>query len=220
VFSELMVEPVRGVPRKANRGMRYVGVALLALIFLLGALYAYLFVRVVPPISGKVVDAITGKPVPSVNICLRVDTGGMGHSEIIRTEIVRTDDTGRFSFGRSFHDLHLLQEWQGFSIRLTDPRNDFAAPCGPDLGPGLNETHPDQRVSMNGYFPVALVEHTNATKSNRGWSSTRRPIGSVSNLNIPLIPVLSKSDACQQIRDPQLADDCRQLITEASASLK
>ena len=194
--------------------------ALLALIVLLGAVYAYLFVRVVPPISGKVVDAITGKPVPAVNICLQVDSGSMGHSETIRTEVVKTDDTGRFSFGRSFHDLHLLQEWQGFSIRLTDQRNDFAAPCGPNLGPGLNETHPDQRVSMSGYFPVALVDHTSATNSNRGWSSTRRPIGSMSNMNIPVVPVLSKSDACLQIHDPHLADDCRQLVIEASATLK
>jgi hypothetical protein len=39
------------------------------------------FVRVVPPVSTEVVDAITGKPVPGISVCLQaeaINLGGLG----------------------------------------------------------------------------------------------------------------------------------------------
>lgn len=51
-----------------------VGLVLLIGILLAGGLYIHLFVHVVPPISGKVVDAITGQPVPGMKVCLQVDS--------------------------------------------------------------------------------------------------------------------------------------------------
>jgi uncharacterized membrane protein YfcA len=56
--------------RMANAGARrrwpkWIGLTLLALVSVIGALYAFLFVRIVPPRSVRVVDAITGKPLPA-----------------------------------------------------------------------------------------------------------------------------------------------------------
>jgi len=141
---------------------------------------------------------------------------------IVRTKIARTNGSGRVFFWPSVHDMHLLQDWQGFSLRLTDPQNDFAVPCGPDLGPGLNEVHPDQVVSnaagMKGYFPVVLVEPTNTLRNHLGWSATARPIGFPLNLYIPVIPLLAQLDDCQRAQDASLTEDCRLLNAEAKAS--
>jgi hypothetical protein len=204
-----------------RRRLKHFALALIVMILLAVTLYGYAFVRVVPPISAKVVDAITAKPVPGINVCLQVDTEGLGHPKVVRTEMARTDDTGRFFFWPSVHGMLLLQDWRGFSIRLTDPRNDFAVPCGPDLGPGLNEIHPDQfmdrRAGRNSYFPVAFVERTNAMRDNLGWSATRRPIGFPLNMYVSLIPVLSKVDDCHQVQDHSLAESCWRLNTEATA---
>jgi hypothetical protein len=209
-------------PDKTGRWQKYVGLVLLVLTLLVAALYGYAFVYIVPPISAKVVDALTAMPIAGINVCLQVNAGGFGKPEVVRTEMAKTDDSGRFFFWPTVHDMHMLEDWQGFSIRLTDPQNDFAVPCGADLGPGLNEVHPDQvvdhRARTNSYFPVALVEHTNATRNNLGWSTSRRPIGFPLNMRISLIPMLPKVDGCQQIQDPSLAEDCRQLNTESAAT--
>ena len=70
--------------RGRNRRLIYVGALLAALFLLVGSIYLYLFVRIVPPISGTVVDAVTGQPVRAISVCLRVDAEGMGHSEVLR----------------------------------------------------------------------------------------------------------------------------------------
>jgi hypothetical protein len=214
--------PVAEPPRsdKTGRWPKYAGLALLALGILFAGLYAYIFVHIVPPISAKVIDAVTAKPITGINVCLQVDTEGLGHPKVVRSEMARTDDSGRFFFWPTVHDMHLLQDWQGFSIRLTDPRNDFAVPCGADLGPGLSEVHPGQVVNRStgtkSYFPVVLVEYTDATLNNL-WSATRRPMGFPLKMQISLIPMLRKLDDCYQIQDSSLAENCRQLNTEATA---
>ncbi len=217
-----MLEPTEASPaRSTNRWAWYVLLVLLVAISLVAGLYTYVFVRLVPPISGEIVDAITGKPVPGMSVCLQVDSDGWGEHEVIRKEIIVTGDSGRFFFRPSVHQMQLLQRWEGFSIRVTDAQNDLAVPCGPRLGPGLNETHPDQHISAIGYFPVVLVRDSKQpTRINRRWSSTRRPIRSILKMHVPVIPVLPNSDLCQQIQDARLADDCRELIIEASATLR
>ena len=132
---------------------------------------------------------------------------------------MKTDVSDKFAFRPSVHDLPTLTEWRGFSLRLTDP-HDMAACCGPELGPGLSETHPDQAIHVSGYFPVALVEPTRAAKSNFPWSTTRRLMESSLGMRVPLLPMLSAPDDCGRVTSPQLARDCRQLMTEVSAILR
>jgi hypothetical protein len=207
--------------RRARKGwLLYLGVLAAFLSLLVGTIYAYLFVHIVPPVSGTVVDAVTGRPIGAIRACLRVDAEALGHSEVLRTETVKTDNSGKFAFRPSVYDLSMLTQWRGYSVRLTDPQNDMAAPCGPELGPGLSETHPDQAIRVKGYFPVALVEPIRAAKSNLAWSSTTRPMGPRSGMKILLLPVLTVPDECSRVTSQQLANDCRQLVTGILATFR
>jgi hypothetical protein len=51
---------------------KYGAWALLVLGLLVVSLYMVVFVRVVPPISATLVDAVSGKPVAGMNLCLQV----------------------------------------------------------------------------------------------------------------------------------------------------
>jgi hypothetical protein len=97
-------------------------------------LYFYAFVRIVPPISATVVDAVTERPIGGMSACLEVTLKQL-NGAVLRTEVRQTDARGRIFFWSSIHNLSLLQEWAGYSIRVTDPQTDFAWPCGENLGP-------------------------------------------------------------------------------------
>ena len=79
-------------PDKTRRWPNYVGLALLVLTLLVAALYGYAFVYIAPPISAKIVDAVTPKRIPGINVYLQVDTAGLGNPKVVRTEMVKTDD--------------------------------------------------------------------------------------------------------------------------------
>jgi hypothetical protein len=80
---------------KPRRPLRYVGFLLLVPFFLIGALFVLSSVRVVPPISTKVVDAITGKPVPGMSVCLQVEGMNLGGLEGLRTDYVADQRLGQ-----------------------------------------------------------------------------------------------------------------------------
>ena len=63
---------------KTRRWPKYLGLLLVVPILLVSALFVLSSVRVVPPISAKVVDAITGKPVPGMSVCLQVEGMNLG----------------------------------------------------------------------------------------------------------------------------------------------
>jgi hypothetical protein len=143
-----------------------VGLVLLIGILLAGGLYIHLFVHVVPPISGKVVDAITGQPVPGMKVCLQVDSDVL--DQVPRKEVSRSSGSGKFFVSPSVYDRGPRWTPEGYSIRVTDPENDLAVPCGSVLGPGLNEVHSGQQVNHHGdtagYFPVVLVKQGDSVR--------------------------------------------------------
>ncbi|MGA2744693.1 MAG: carboxypeptidase-like regulatory domain-containing protein [Candidatus Sulfotelmatobacter sp.] len=134
-----------------------------------------------PWISGTVVDAVTGKPVPGMDVCLLVTyaPANFDHrrgSEVKRSVATRTDAAGRFFFERWDDQLDLLDEWEGYGIAVTDPAAQWKDACG--KGVYLLEAsypsggHSDifrieadfqslsDSVAKNPlpYFPVALVK--------------------------------------------------------------
>jgi hypothetical protein len=187
----------------------------------LGAFYFYLFVHLVPPVSARLVDAITGKPVSAMNICLQVDSGAMGSQEQVRKELRQSNAAGEFSFSPSVHHILLLQTWEGYSIRVTDPQTNFAAPCGPNLGPGLNEVYPGQtkerKITNTGYFPVVLVKPAMSAPNESGLTDTRRRMGFPLGMRVALIPILSDPARCKEVQEPWLVKDCQRLNSEAKA---
>ncbi len=191
------------------------GIFLLAL-----SLYLYAFVRIVPPISATVVDAVTERPIAGMSACLEVKLKQL-NGAVLRTEVRQTNAKGRIFFWPSIHNLFLLQEWDGYSIRVTDPQTDFAPPCGEDLGPRLNESRPGMgdrgEPSWTGYFPVAMVQTDLAPETGPTAESTRRPFRWPIGMHIPLIPVMTKIEMCSQVRDAGLVKSCQELNANVAA---
>jgi hypothetical protein len=214
-------EATRSVSRR--RSLSYVGLALLVLALLVAAFYASAFVHLVPPISAKVVDAITGKPVPGINVCLQVDGKGLGGREVLRSEMSRTNDAGKLFFRSSVHVMRLLRKWDGYWIRVLDPNEGIGSRCGADIGQSeLNKTEqwpvylgPDANGRPK-YFPVALWRG-DPDPSAFHWGAMRRAMGFPLGQRIALIPILQNVNDCKLIHDPPLSEDCRQLNTYAAA---
>jgi hypothetical protein len=206
---------------KARRWPKYFGLSLVVLALLIGALYIFGFLRVFPPISTKVVDAITGKPVPGMSVCLQLESMNLGGLEARGADTSSTNDSGRVFFWPSVH-ADILAAWRGYWIRVTDPNAQIIPVCGAyvtwmdfgakgwpiDLGPDGN--------GKRKYFPVALLRGEPDPYSTH-WGAMHRAMGFPVGSRIKLIPILQNISDCKQIRDSSLAEDCRQLNTYAAA---
>jgi hypothetical protein len=205
------------------RWLSYVALALLVLVLAGAAFYASAFLHLVLPISAQVVDAITGKPVPGINVCLQVDGKGPRGREVLRSEMSRTDHAGKFVFRSSVQVLRVLRKWDGYWIRVLDPSQGMGSRCGADIGQSeLNKTEqwpvylgPDADGRPR-YFPVALWRG-DPDPSAFHWGAMRRALGFPLGQRIALIPILQNVNDCQQIHERSLAEDCRQLNTYAAA---
>jgi len=186
------------------------------LVFILG-------IHVVPPISAKVVDAVSGKPLAGMNVCLEVTVRDWGRPVTLRSEETQTDASGRFSFSWSLH-THAMQAWQGYSIRITDPKTDLVPHCGPFLNgayfSSLVYGRPVSPLDEGGrpfYFPVAVV-HEPPQQVSLGFNAVRREMGFPFGGKIALIPLLNNAYECRPIEDSSLAASCRELNGSAAAS--
>lgn len=88
-----------------------------------------------PWISGTVVDAITGKPVPGMDVCLLVTYAPVNFdhrrgSEVMRSVVTRTDASGGFFFERRDDELDWFDKWEGYGIAVTDPAAQWKDACG------------------------------------------------------------------------------------------
>ena len=199
--------------------LKYIPLLLLPVILLVGAMYVLGFVRITPPISAKAVDAVTGKPIPGMTVCLQAQDLGR---HLLRSKMSRTGDSGRFLFSPSIY-MGLLLAWRGYWIRVTDPEVQIAAACGDDVNQfDLAEAQGwpiDLGPNEHGrpkYFPVALF---------RGepdlyviyWGAMHRTMAFPLGARIALIPVLQNVNDCKQVADVSLSEDCRQLNTYAAA---
>jgi hypothetical protein len=207
--------------KKKGRSLKYVGLPLGVLIILVGALYVFGLTRVVPPISVKVLDAITGKPVPGMSVCLQVESMSLGGIEALRSETSRTSESGRAFFAPSVH-WGLLLAWRGYWIRVTDPNAQIAPACGAYIGWmdfGARGWPIDLGPDGNGrlkYFPVTLLRGA-PDWYVQSWGAMHRAMGFPLDPRIALIPVLRTASDCRLISDASLAEDCRQLNTYAAA---
>jgi hypothetical protein len=177
-------------PSKRSRFWRYLfyvlatfGVFLL-IVFIAGAFWIgkWLLPRKTPAISAKVVDAVTGKPLPGMDVCLIVTyinngpTDGSGHYLMVkRSEKTKTDASGAFSFPAAKDQIDFPDTWDGFGIAITDPAAQWYDLCGRDAnmlgGSVLSYTpsvfqrelyfqrdDPNSKHNLNPpYFPVVLV---------------------------------------------------------------
>lgn len=210
------IETESAPARKGKNWAKWIGLSLLVLVSVVAALYAVLFVRVVPPRSVRVVDAITGKPLGGMNVCLQVFSNGFT-KQALESDLETTNSSGRALFLPSVLNLALLQSFGGYSIQVTDPTSDFTQTCGPEvgfkLGPQMTEgaeKFADARTDGSEHFPVELVKRDELPK-NIGWYPFMRGTDFHVFMSVKLVPVLPDTDRCKPVSDPQLLQECTRL---------
>ena len=112
-----------------RRWPKVIGVAALLLISGIVISYVVVFVRIVPPKRIRVVDAITGKPLANMNVCVQVWSSGWS-KEALRSNLIATNSNGSAFFWPSILTLLPLQSFDGYAIQVTDPKSDFVQTLG------------------------------------------------------------------------------------------
>lgn len=198
-------------PSKFKRWRKYLALSFVLLLLLLASMIFFWKVKFVPPITATVVDAITGKPLPGMSVCLQARVWDSGNVSVLREEQTHTDSYGKFAFKASTHLLDLLQSWEAYTIKIEDPKVkfDFPQPCGSFVNLYIDERQVIPKDGTSFYFPLAMMEQVS-------WhrvvdSSTVRKMSFPLGANIPLFPVLQNPDQCQSVRDSSLLRFCREL---------
>jgi hypothetical protein len=81
----------------------------------------------VPQISGTVVDAMTGQPVPGMDMCLTALSRGIGGTGVDRSDVTHSDASGEFSFASSTQKGF---GFAGYEIGISDPAAHLSPSCG------------------------------------------------------------------------------------------
>jgi hypothetical protein len=144
--------------------------------------------------------------------------------EVLRSQQSNSNGSGRFFFPPSVHTMGLLQGWEGYAIRVTDPQTDFAPECGGDLA-ARDMTAPNFWPIYLGageggrpkYFPVVLISRGGSRRNVTSWKPMQREIGWIPSRHVAVIPVLQDTADCTRIEDSSLAEDCRLLNAYAAA---
>jgi len=224
--NERMSASDAGRPVKPKPWLKYValaGLALFTMTLLLAAGLNYVFERNssrselrIPAISGTVVDAMTGKPLSGMDVCLQASSVRWESRELLRSQAVRTDALGQFSLAPSTHGLDLFSHGTTYSVVISDFYEEPSY-CGDlyhfssAIAGGFWLWHPSATVKYTRpiYFPAingpnVRVDETRSSAWNRRRAADLR-------FSVALIPLLQDADACQAIQDSALAGYCRDL---------
>jgi hypothetical protein len=197
-------------PSKFKRWLKYLTLNFVSLLHLLASMIFFWKVKFVPPISATVVDAITGKPLPGMSVCLQARVWDFGNVSVLREDQTHTDSNGRFAFKASTHVLDLLQSWERYTIEVEDPkiRYMFPQPCG-GPNPWVDERQVPPKDNTPFYFPVLIIEQVSwhLVVDDPTYRKMIFPLGA----HIPLIPVLQSPEQCQSMQVPSLVGFCRKL---------
>jgi hypothetical protein len=189
-----------------------------------------------PWISGTVVNAVTGRPVPGMDVCLLVThvtprIGVRSHTtEVMRSVTTQTDASGRFFFARWDDQLDWFDDWDGYGIAVTDPAARLKEVCGREIyllgSADIFERETSLQIQSDSvakstppYFPVAMVKdpedpHPSAYGTHVSFGhfpegTLVRKIGDPSKLKIALVPLLRDENECRSAQDPEFAELCR-----------
>jgi len=226
VFNEIMAELMPVAPRSKSRPwLKYLvfsvlAVGLLSICLLIGSV-AYLAELIapiiapwfggVPQISGTVVDAVTGRPIPGMDVCLVARAEGM-RIYVDRSEMTQSDASGKFSFAPS-HQGGVGAA--GYELGIADPAANVDLSCGKYLeeAPYLSQQElPSRDDGKRFYFPIVAVEGRPTPLNDQttyAWITEKFP--DPANIKIALIPLVQDESECAAIQDQTNASFCRYL---------
>jgi hypothetical protein len=213
-------------PKNGNkmRWLKWIVVPSSVLGFLVAALYAAFFVRIIPPRSVRIVDALTGKPLAGMSVCMQATGSNLGGEHALESSLHTTGRSGRAFFGPAILSLALLQGLDGYAMQVTDSKG-HVQKCGAQLGlerglysnPFIDDLA-DASTDGSQHFPVELVPKGTLPK-NISWFPFMRDTTFSSFMSVHLMPVLDGPAQCQQLSDPGLLQECVRLNTIAQNAL-
>jgi hypothetical protein len=173
----------------------------------------------IPPTCGRVVDAITGKPVRDVNVVLQVSTyAGFGvHTEV--KHVTSTNRFGWFLLPGSFQWKFPLSDFRGSWLTVNE---DKEGSTGGEEGSASTEVlynpmfnNRSMRVGNKYFFPITVTFKQDGCA--RVWAATCTHRMFWWGVSFPLIPVLENVEDCKKISESMLREQCRQLNTYRAA---
>ena len=179
-----------------------------------------LFVQIIPPFTGRAVDAVSGKSIQGVRLTLETS-----HYEgwSVQTELRKGTESGVdgwFFLGGALR-------WRGFPIPtirsywFTVNEGDNTSGQEESSAANLTMYNPLSRpegaapVGDKRYFPTTVTFRREGC--NNVWSAACIYRHSWWSVSLPLIPVLENIDDCKKIWDRSLQETCRQLNTYRAA---
>jgi hypothetical protein len=183
-------------------------------------LFVYFTLKIIPPITGRVVDATTGRAVRNVNVLLQASTyeGWAVHTEVRHR--TSTNLFGWFLLPGVFHrDPPPLSDFRGSWLTVNE---DQEGSNGGEEGSAATEVLYNPMFNRRGwpignkeYFPLTVTFRPEGC--DRVWDATCTYRKFSRGFSIPLIPVLEHVEDCKKINDSLLQERCRQLNTYRAA---
>ena len=173
----------------------------------------------IPPTCGRVVDAITGRPVRDVNVVLQVSTyEGFG----VDTEVKHVTSTNRFGWfllPGNFQWKLPLSDFRGSWLAVNEDKEgsiggeEGSASTEVSSNPMFDDRH--MPVGNKLFFPITVTFKKDGCA--RVWAATCTHRIFWWGVSIPLIPVLENVEDCKKISESTLREQCRQLNTYRAA---
>jgi hypothetical protein len=175
--------------------------------------------QIIPPVTGRVVDSVSGKPIQGILLTLQISTyeGFSVHTEVKGT--ATSDLSGRFSLAGTTHRTkspfdQIRAYWltvnEGFDATGQEENSAATQVLYNPMSNRRGGAVGDKR-----YFPLTVTFRPEGC--DRVWAAACMYRRLWSGFSILLIPILDNVDDCNKIDDKTLRENCRQLNTYRGA---
>ena len=175
--------------------------------------------QVIPPVTGRVVDAVSGKPIGGIALTVQISTyeGWSIHTEVKST--ATSSESQAFSLaGWNHPTASPLDEIRSYWLTV----NEGFEATGIEESSAETQVLYDPMSNRSGeavgdrrYFPLVITFRGDGCQQR--WAATCMHLEFSSNITIPLIPTLDDPSDCSKISDASLRENCRQLNTYRAA---
>ncbi len=183
------------------------------------ALIFFVLIQVIPPFTGRVVDAVSGKSIQDVRLALETSRY---EGESVQTELRDSTTSGTSGWfflngvlrSRGLPLSTLRSHW--FTVNEGEQisgQDESSAASQTMYNPMFNRM--SAAVGDTRYFPMTVTFQRNGC--DRVWQAACIFKHYWWGISLPLIPVLENIDDCKKIGDLSLQERCRQLNTYRAA---